>query len=1098
MRVTVLLIFLFCLHVSAATYAQITLSEKNAPLNKVFRDIKKQSNYQFFYQEELLTSTKRVSISVQNVSVQQALDACLKDQPLSYTIVGNTVVIKEKEMVPSAALKIEALPVFIDITGRVIDDHGQPLSSATVQIKNGKQQVTVTDEKGLFTLKGVETNAIVVITMIGFEKRELPAAANMGDIKLNFANSKLDEVQVIAYGTTTQRLNTGNVISVKSAEIERQPVNNPILALEGRVPGMFITQGNGLPGSHTSVQIRGNNSIVNSGDPLYVVDGVPYSSDENLPSSNSVNILGGRYSDPNPLSFIDPADIESIDILKDADATAIYGSRGANGVILITTKKGKTGTMRIDVNVKNGFGQVAHELPVLNTAQYLAMRHEAFKNDGASPNPNVDYDLTLWDTTRNTDWQKVLTGGKAQYSDLHASVSGGSENTQYLIGAGYHRETAVTPGNFADQKASLNFNISSNSVNKKFKMTLSGIYTYDNNQLPADNFTSKAIQLPPDAPPLYNPDGTINWAPNAQGVSTWPLALNNPVAIVLQTYGVKSYNSVLNSTLSYEILPGVQVKSSFGYTYLQTNANTSVPLASVDPSTWFTSPSYSNFANNNLQSWIVEPQITYTKNISKGIVSVLIGATAEQNTSIGQDTHATGFSSDLQLQNLSAATATNVVATNVIYKYTAIFGRLNYNWEDKYLLNFTGRRDGSSRFGPQNRFADFYAIGAGWIFSKERFAEKNLTWLSYGKLRASYGTTGNDQVGDYSFLDLYKNVTGIGVPYQGVQGLTPVSIYTPNLQWELTRKLEAGLEFGFLKDRAMFNISYYLNHSSNELVPYELPGITGFTTIEKNLPALVQNKGLELELSTVNIKTKNFRWSSSFNLSMNRNKLVSGYPGMSSYYQQLVGYPINSVFVYHFVGVNPITGIDEFASSTGGETTTPNPATDKTVNIDLTPKFFGGFQNSVAYKGFQLDILFQFVKRRGNIYLYNFIPGSFAGNTSGSNQPLTVLSRWQQPGDVTRIERFSQNAISLANIVGDADFSDLSYGDASFIRLKNLSLSWSLPETWTKSINMQKAMIFIQGQNLLTITNYHGLDPETENNVLPPLRVITLGVQVIF
>jgi len=451
------------------------------------------------------------------------------------------------------------------------------------------------------------------------------------------------------------------------------------------------------------------------------------------------------------------------------------------------------------------------------------------------------------------------------------------------------------------------------------------------------------------------------------------------------------------------------------------------------------------------------------------------------------------------MQNIAAATsitATPLAAPNFIYKYNALFGRLNYNWEDKYLIDITANRDGSSRFGPDNRFANFYALGAGWIFSKENFVQKELPFLSFGKLRGSYGTTGSDQVGNYSYLDLYNNIPNIGVPYQGANGIYPTQIYTPNLAWELTTKSEAGLELGFFKDRITLNISFYLNHSSNELVNYSLPSITGFIDVEKNLPAVVQNKGWEFELNTINIVSKNFRWTSSFNLTINSNILASGSPGLASYLEQKVGDPIESQYVYRFLGVNPITGIYQFADSHGNPTYNPNPATDLTYLISDAQRFYGGFQNSVSYRNFQLDFLFQFVNRpEAPIYKFNYIAGFFGGY-DGSNQPVTILSRWQQPGDVSNVERFSTN-FSLLNSYSDATSSNLAYGDGSYIRLKNLSLSWALPEEWIKKISLKNLRIYLQGQNLLTITKYQGLDPEypASNLTLPPLKVWTLGVQ---
>lgn len=1095
MKLTTLFFTVALLTASAAGYSQITLKEKNVPLEKALSDIEKQTKYVFLYDAGDLKSAP-VTVDVTNVTLEEALKQCLAGLNIEFTVEDHNVLLRSKPAtaIPPATKKEASL---IDVHGRVVDVNGLPLPAATVQIKNGKQQVTITDEKGLFTLTGVESNAVVVITMIGYEKRELPVAANLGDIQLKVASSQLDAVQVIAYGTTTQRLNTGDVSSVSAKTIEEQPVDNPLLALEGQVPGLYVQQGSGIPGNAMIVQIRGINSLTEDPDPLYIIDGVPYSSGNFQVNSGVVPSI----ADVSPFSFLDPADIASIDILKDAAATAIYGSRGANGVILITTKKGKAGEMKIDLTMRSGFGEVAHEVPLLNTQQYLAMRHQAINNDGGGvPNSNTDYDLTLWDTTRYTDWQKVLLGGKARYDDASLSISGGNANTSYLIGAGYHRQTTVTPGDFNDQKGSLNFNINSASTNQKFKIALSGNYSIDENDIPSLNFVYFALDLPPDAPPLYKSDGTINWAPNASGYSTWPQGFGNPAADMLNQVKITTDNVLVNSTISYEVVPGLFVKSDMGIGYTLVNQFSDLPFAAIDPALWPTSTRTSWFDNDRRQSLIIEPQVAYKKALSKGVLNFLAGTTINQVRASTQPIIATGFSNDLLLQDIAAATLiTSLNPVSTIYKYNAVFGRLDYNWQDKYILNLTTRRDGSSNFGPDNRFHDFWDIGAAWIFSEESWVKSHLPWLSFGKLNGSYGTTGNDGAGSYSYLDLYSAPSASNVlPYQGSEGLTPTNLYNPNLQWELTRKLEGSINLGFLKDRILVKVSYYRNRSSNELLPYNLPLITGFASVETNLNALVQNKGWEWQLSTINIISGKFRWSSSFNLSVNRNELLSAGPEVSATYQRLVGHSLFGQWLYHFVDVNPLTGLAEFASSQGGKTSTPNPTTDQTVYEDEQPKFYGGVQNSISYKMIQLDFNFQFVKKNGGAYLFNGDSGMFLFG----NQPATVLAAWKQPGDVTNIERLTE--VGLGTQINALDHSDMAIGDASFVRLKNVSLSYSLSQTLVKKAGLRQASLFIQGQNLLTISKYKGPDPETaelvvgsaRNYALPPLRVWTIGLKV--
>jgi TonB-linked SusC/RagA family outer membrane protein len=1093
MRLTGILLVAAALHVSARGTAQtVTYAADAAPLTKVFAAIEQQTGYIFFYNNRDLQGAGPVTVTLKAEPLQTALQKILQGQPVSFDIQGNTIVITRREKETPKPPSPAQLTVIEEFKGKVSNERGEPLAGATVAVLNSKT-ATVTDGKGMFLLKNIPVDAVLEISFTGYQKRQVKVnASGSTEIVLKISTSSLDEVQIIAYGTTTKRLNTGDVTTVTSQEIERQPVSNPILALEGRVPGMFIQQLGGLPGSASAVevQIRGQNSLLHPGDPLYIVDGVPYVS-ETLTSYPLGNVLEGTSG--NPFNFLNPADIESIDVLKDADATAIYGSRGANGVILITTKKGKEGNVRINMNVQDGVGQVGHKMKLLNTSQYLGMRKEAFKNDGVTPNPNVDYDLTLWNSTRNTNWQKELIGGTSEYKDIQTSVSGGNATTQFLIGGAYHKETTVFRNDWNDSKGSVHFSINNSSINKKLKILLSGNYIVDDNYLGASDPTYSAMTLPPDAPPVYAANGTVNWAPNSQGISTWPGG-DNPIASMLSTQNISTNNLVANAGLSYQILPGLDLKATMGYTNMQNSTFSYEPFASLAPSTWPYSTRLSRFGNNKITTWIIEPQSTYVRSILHGTLTVLLGTTIEQNKSNGQVISATGFSSDLLMQNILAATSiTPETNTSTIYKYNALFGRLNYNWCDKYILDLNVRRDGSSRFGPANRFANFYSVGGAWIFSKERFIQNAFPALSFGKLRGSYGTTGNDQVGDYTYLDLYTNLTNIGVPYQGASGLRPVSIYTPNLQWELTRKLEGALELGFWKDRVLLSGNYYLNRSSNQLVGYSLPSITGFTSVQENLPAVVKNYGYELVWTTVNIKSKDFRWTTSFNISSNHNLLASITKGMGGAYQQLVGHPIGILFLYKFAGVNPITGYYQFQDSHGDLVSTPNPSTDKRVAVNTNPRFFGGLQNSLTYRNFQLDFLFQFVKRINNNFPYYEAPG-----IANINEPATVLSRWQKAGDVTDIQRFGQGT-SVANSVTYASQSDETYKDNSYIRLKNISLTYTLPRQLTKKVRLQQVHLFVHVQNLLTFTKFQGPDPESPAYTsLPPLRVVTGGISVTF
>jgi len=1121
MKLTAVLILAAFLHVNARTvYAQnVTLKERNVSLVNVLNEIQKQTGYHFLYTYELLEKAGKVDIDVKNASLQDALEKCLADKPLTYSIVEKTVVIKPKipADIQPAISSSPSLPLpNIDVSITVVTTDNLPLEGASVIIK-GMNKGVATDLQGHTTLKNVDPNATLVISFTGYVSQELKINNRVVImVRLSVSISQLDEVQLTAYNKTTKRFSTSNSNTVKGEDIEKQPVSNPLLALEGRVPGLFITQTNGMPGSGVTVRIQGQNSIVYGNDPLYVIDGVPYASQ--IPGSGVPNPLGGSGGSVNlpptlgsPLSYINPSDIERIDVLKDADATAIYGSRAANGAILITTKKGKAGETRVDVNIQNGWGHITRTLPVLNTQQYLAMRREALKNDNliASANPAAAApfvyapDLTIWDTTRNTDWQKVLIGGTSQYTNLNASVSGGTNNFQYLISGTYHKETTVFPGDFNNQSGTLYFNINSVSANQKFHIQLSASYSINNNHLPkadpASNGTagSDPLLLEPDAPALFKPDGTLNWAPNSTGTSTW----TNPLAINYNDFNDITNNLTSSVVLSYKILPGLEIKSNFGYNHMQQYDFDASPLIAVAPEKQPTTNRTGYYGYSNASSWSIEPQLTYTKNIRKSKLDVLIAASIQQNNNDAQYFQGSGYPSDQVISTITSATTVFTVGTSAnVYKYAAAFGQINYRIDDKYIVNLTGRRDGTSRFGPNSQFHDFGSAGAAWILSKEDFFKKALPIISFVKLRANYGTTGSDQIGDYSYLSRIFTFNP-AIPYQGSSSLAFPALFNPYLQWEETQKLSLGLDLGFFKDRILISASYARNRSSNELLSYNLPLITGFPTVSSNFPATVQNTSIELSINTINIKTKDFNWSSSLNLTIPQNKLIA-FPNLatSSYSSTLIiGQPTSIKKLFHFGGVDPQTGqyfvIDRF----GNPTSSPNFSLDNYVVITTLPKYYGGFQNSLSYKGFQLDFLFQFTNQMGGNIKYsgNRVPGSFF--SGASNEPLTVLdNHWQKPGDIASIGKYSSTSATKSS---NALLSDAGYTDASYIRLKNLSLAYQFSGKWLQKSHIKNLRLYIQGQNLLTITHFQGLDPENPGNSggtsnLPPLRVLTAGIQV--
>jgi TonB-linked SusC/RagA family outer membrane protein len=1107
MRLTTVILFACLLQVSASTFGQrITLDQRNVSLKSVLKEIRKQSGYDFFYEGEIIPSDKPITLKLNNASIDEALKAALTGLQLTYEINAKNVTIKKQEK--SFLDKLEALFTAQDISGRVVDEKGQPLAGATVKVKKGKG-AAITGSDGRFVLKNAEEGAVLLISYLGHKPKEVRATAELGTIALELSDNLLDQVQVQAYGITSKRLSTGNISSVRAEDIAKQPVSNPLLALAGRVPGLSITQASGLPNSGVTVRIQGINSIGRGQDPFFVVDGVPFTS-QVMPTIASVLGSSGSFytgavqGSGNPFSFLNPADIESIEVLKDADATSIYGARAANGAILITTKKGKSGESGVDVTFQNGWGTVPSRLEMMNTEQYLAMRRQAYLNNGAavpqrpaqpsSANSTTsNYDLTVYDQTRNTDWQKELLGGTAQYMDGQVAVSGGGLNTTFRVNGGFHRETTVFPGDLSDVKGSLGFSLNNTSTNSKFKFQMSGNYMDDKNNLVTTDFTNLAISLAPNSPASYRADGSLNWQPILNAAGTDSLStFQNPLARLVGSYSVKTRNLIGNTVLSYQFLPNLEIKTTLGYTNLASDENSQSPIIYNQPELRATSQRRSTFGEGTFQSWVVEPQLNYRISVGSGKLEALLGSTFQQNTMKSLQLAGTGYNTDEVLGDPLAATTLRV-SNSVIntYRYNAIFGRLNYNYQNRYIINLTGRRDASSRFGPENRSQNFGAVGAAWLFTNESWAD-HLGPLSFGKLHASYGTTGNDQIGDYQYLTKYTPTTYAN-PYQGSTAISPREHSNPNLQWELTKKLQGGINLGFLKDRILADISYYYNRSGNQLLSYVLPSLTGFATVTRNFPAIVQNTGWEVAITGSNIRNDHFTWTTSVNFTVPKNKLAS-FPGIenSTYARGLaIGQPANVIKMYKNAGVDPNTGLYQFYAANGALVTAPSSTTDRIHFYDPNPSFFGGLQNSLSYNQFQLDFLFEFKKQTGpNIRTAYSMPGSFSSVSPGGNLPTYFLDAWKQEGDPSDIQKVSTGGRAIND-------SDLAFGDASYIRLKNVSFSWNVPVRWQKAAGMKNLRLFAQGQNLLTVTDYMGLDPENASiTALPPLRLVTIGVQI--
>ena len=1094
MKLTSILLLAAFLQVSAKSYTQVvTLNMQNAPLENVLKEIKRQTGYIFFYENGLLQPANPISITVNKSSIEQTLEACFKDQPFEYRIVKTTVFIKRKEVINVSQKEATSIENG-DITGRVMNEQGEPLSNANVIIKRTGTG-TVTNANGQFTLRNVNNYDLLIISYVGYSPLDL----KVGD-KTNFllvmhiATNKLDEAVVQAYGKTSLRLMTGNIGRITQDDIAKQPIMNPLEALQGQVPGVIVTNTTGYATGAIKVEIRGRNTISSDfpSDPLYIIDGVPMTILNLTPVSNYNSgaqgvIQTGIYSPANgqsPMFGLNPSDIESIEVLKDADATAIYGSRGSNGVILITTKKGKAGKTKLEITVNSGINQVPRYYKMLNSKQYVSMRREALANDGLPIDIYNAPDLVVWDTTRYTDWQKYLWGHLGRQTITEANLSGGDSRTTFRIAAGYLRQTEIITYNGANQRGSLDFNISHSSFNQRVKMSFTGTYSLVNTD---QILEPSAIVLPPNAPPVFDAKGNLNfsdWSPLNYYLSAF--------SSFLQPYSSKSNQLNSNMVLSYEIIKGLTLSTSFGYNNVITNQSYTTPIASQDPTT---APKGSVILGSTyIHNVIIEPQAEYNRYLGKGKFSLLIGASVQDAATNAFTVSGSGYLNDALLSSVNNAPIKSGQNGGSEYKYRAAFARINYNFKNKFIINLNARRDGSTRFGPGNQYGNFGSIGGAYIFTEENWFKKHVSFLSFGKIRGSFGTVGGDQIGNYAYLSRWSYTTGL---YNNYLPLIPGGHTDSLLQWQVNKKAEISLDFNFLNDRISLKGSWYRNRCNNQLIQFPTPAFTGFLSVTANSPANVQNTGWEFIAGGKIIEREKLTISMRLNVGINRNKLLA-YPNLSNspYAGKLIiGNSLAVRRVLHYTGIDPKTGGYTFEDKNNDGQITfdyTGKASDDSYFINTEPKYDGGFSADFIYKNFALNIFLYFKKQVGpSIYASLDQPGD------QTNQPVKVLDHWQKPEDIVANPKFT--TITSAYFSNFAYTSDAGICDASFIRVQNLSLSYAFGRQLLKKVGLGNCKIFVQGKNLFLITKYKGIDPEIFSFNSPPLpRTIVAGINFTF
>lgn len=972
-----------------------------------------------------------------------------------------------------------------NVSGKVLGADTLGIVGVNVLVK-GTNLGTNTDVNGAFSLSVDKFPTTLIISYVGHKTLELTVSEPNSDMQilLEVSNNALNEVVVIGYGSSSRAKLSSSITKVQGEIITQQPIQNPIIGLQGRVAGLFMSVPSGNLGANPAVNIRGTNSILSSSNPLYIIDGVP------MPSTgiNSA-FIGGATGVQSPFTNLNAADIESIEVLKDADATAIYGTRGANGVILVTTRKGVKGTAKVSFDIYTGYQHAVNSVDYLSTSEYIQFRKEAFAADGVTPTAANAPDLLVWDQNANTDFQKLLFGEQARVTDIQSNIQGGNNNTNYLFAVGYRDENGVLLGVNNQKKYTTRLNINHKAFDGKLNINTGINYTMMNTAVSAlSGVGAFTNALAPNLPLTDNATG-LPYYYNSQ---TWG---SSPLRYGHTRTDTKNYQFVGSTSIGYNILPSLNVKVDAAFTRLDYTGDEKYKNAYLNPYSTYDYKNYTYFGTNFQNTLNIEPQLNYRTSFGKSKISALIGATWQHTLLGGQILTAYDFPSETLMRNLgSAARVGSFSNTSSEYKFNSVFGRLNYDFDDKYVLNATFRRDGSSRFAPENRFGNFWAIGGAWLLSNESFIKENISAVSFAKLRASYGLTGNDAISNYQYLETFAATS---FPYNNNAGIYANRLGNSKIKWETNNKFEVALELNLFKNRITTTTAFFNNQGSNQLVNYPIATQTGWSSYVANLDgALIRNRGIEFELTTHNIKSTNFNWTTTFNFTKSSNTLVS-FPGLaSSTYSNTyeIGKPITAHRLYQFDYIKKETGYP-YVVDVNGDGKFSSVGDYKSFG-NSAPDFYGGFGNTFSYKGFSLDAFFQYVSRPatlGFLWFYYYPIGN------PYNVPRFIADEvWRSPENPGTLPRLSQATSGdfykqYQNFYG---YSNAILDDASFIRLKNLTFSYTLPQNLSKKMKIGNLKVYVLGQNLLTFTKFKGLDPETGSTGMPLLKTYTVGLNL--
>jgi TonB-linked SusC/RagA family outer membrane protein len=1128
MKLSAVFLLAVCLQVQAIGFSQkLSLNRHDASLEQVFKEIRKQTGYLFFYDLEWLQKAKPVSIDVKNATLQEVLDHCMAGQPLTYNIVDKTIVLSLKE--ESKKNKVDN-PLFAEVRGQVRNAQTkEPIEGVSVFIR-GEAAGTRTNAKGEFIIKGVEPGAVLVFSYVGFIAQEVKVTdvAKELNILLEIDSKNLDNVVVIGYGTVKRRDLTGSVSQVSMEDMSKAPVRSFEEALAGRMPGVMVNSTEGQPGSSTTIVIRGNNSITQDNSPLYVIDGFPIENPDN-------NILN-------------PNDIESIDVLKDASATAIYGARGANGVIIITTKKGKDGPPVVRYSGYYGLQQNLKTIPVMSPYEFVRLQKDLGVSDLNDTYLANGVTLDDYRNVEAVDWQKKLYRD-ASMMDHSLSITGGTAKTKYsMSGELFNQDGIIVNSGFKRYQGKMSLD---QYINDKLKV--GGYVLYTNTKrtgmIPSSLSGSSMNNLlysvwgyrpvmPIDPSKAVSPDYQDELFDDMVNVTTDYRM--NPIIIAENEYRLKNIdNLIANGYIEYAFLKNLKLRVTGGI-----NRNKQHNDAFNNSKTRSGNPNTAYGVNGSIMyyettNWLNENTVTYDHRFnSEHRINAVAGLTLQGNhyESNGTAANLLPYES-LGLSGLGYGTPQPVYPELAEWTLVSGLARVNYTFKDRYLFTASFRADGSSKFGPGHKWGYFPSGAFAWRVINEPFM-KDLSFLSDAKLRASWGITGNNRVSEYAtYARVDFPVSAYYSYYNALQqGAVLANMASEDLKWESTPQTDLGFDVGFFKQRLTLTVDYYKKTTRDLLLNAALPPTTGYTSAYKNI-GKTSNEGLEIGLSSVNINKGDFIWSSSFNISFNKSKVValaqnqesitsnmswdSWYASVPLYIAKL-DHPLGQMYGYIWDGVYQYEDFDKLAN--GGYLLKDNIATngnsraaikpgdvkyrdlngDKIVNdYDRTvigrglPVHIGGFSNNFKYRGFDLNIFFQWSYGNNlvNANRLNFE----TGNKTYLNQFESFQSRWTPENTNTTMPRAGGQYGYV--------YSTRIIEDGSYLRLKTAALGYNLSSKLLRNIKIKSCRVYISAQNLFTWTKYTGSDPEVsigysaltpgfDYSSYPRARTTTVGLNV--